>query len=112
LPDVTARKALSQRMHVLNHTLKGIHTECWPNDLDVDGPLSNKTINQTTGLHSYASQTPKIITAAEVQPKILHVSRNSTQNSILCRNLAKPNISRNFYSAALISKNNSANVST
>jgi hypothetical protein len=36
--DVTARSALSQRMHVLGQTLKGIH----PNDLDVDGPLSNK----------------------------------------------------------------------
>jgi hypothetical protein len=28
--DVTARRALSQRTHVLGKKLKGIHTECWP----------------------------------------------------------------------------------
>jgi hypothetical protein len=28
--DVTARTALSQRMHVVGQTLKGIHIEGWP----------------------------------------------------------------------------------
>jgi hypothetical protein len=37
---VTARTALSQRIHVIGQTF-GIHFECWSYNSCVDGPLSN-----------------------------------------------------------------------